>query len=173
MLEHLPIGIVATDADGEVTVVNSAATTLLPDYMRAHAQHSNEPTRSELVVRPRRGTSRNVVVSSVPPRDARGALVGSVTALDDVTADRAIAAERENVANFHQQMVGIVGHDLRNPLNAVTMCIGLLEESACSIRIAAAARPRGITPGSASTSSTRSSSRIARSSRTRRRPDSA
>ncbi len=40
----------------------------------------------------------------------------------------AMAAERElrNVAEFRERLIGIVGHDLRNPLNAVMMASGLL-----------------------------------------------
>jgi signal transduction histidine kinase len=43
----------------------------------------------------------------------------AVEAAVNVTEKHALAAERERVAQFQQQMIGIVGHDLRNPLGAI------------------------------------------------------
>ena len=64
----------------------------------------------------------------------RGSIVGSVSAIDDVTAQRAIEAERERVAQFQQQMLAMVGHDLRNPLSAiVTKCRDLEDVAACGL----------------------------------------
>jgi len=70
---------------------------------------------------------RTVVMLGVPLRDGRGDVVGGVTAIEDVTAERAIAAERERIAEFQHQMLGIVGHDLRNPLSAMVAGIALLD----------------------------------------------
>jgi signal transduction histidine kinase len=66
-------------------------------------------------------------MSGVPLRDSLGRVVGSVTVIEDVSAERAIAAERERISEFQQQMLGIVGHDLRNPLGAIVAGIALLD----------------------------------------------
>ena len=156
VLEHLPIGIIAADANGGITLVNPAAAGLLPgierattladayplarwsahdgtpidqrDWIVGEALAANVANRSELVVTPPRGKPRAIVVSGVPLRDAQGGAVGSVTAIEDVSAERAVTAERERVAEFQQQMLGIVGHDLRNPLGAMVAGIAILDE---------------------------------------------
>ena len=155
VLEHLPIGIVATDAAGGVTLVNAAAAELVPgieraanraeafplatweshdgtpiaesDWIVGHALGANQPTRAELLLTVPRAAPRAIVMFGVPLRDARGSVVGSVTAIEDVSAERAIAVERERIAEFQHQMLGIVGHDLRNPLGAMVAGIALLD----------------------------------------------
>ena len=46
--------------------------------------------------------------------------------LQDVSAEHAVNAERERTAQFQQQMLGIVGHDLRAPLGAILIGTELL-----------------------------------------------
>ena len=155
VLEHLAIGIVATDAAGAVNLVNSTATSLVPGaaaakdlvelaglvtwtepdgapvsadaWLERHAQFSNHASRSELIMIRPGGARSTVLLSTVPLHDARGTLVGSVTAIEDVSADRAIEAERHAIGHYQQQMLGIVGHDLRNPLSALSTGISLIE----------------------------------------------
>lgn len=63
-------------------------------------------------------------------RDSRGAPEGVVVSLRDVTDEqRDLAAARSNL-EFQQQIVAIVGHDLRNPLATITGSIGLLRRQA-------------------------------------------
>lgn len=152
VLEHLPLGIISTDALGQVSFINSVAGELLAGatgaknlyealqlarwttttgvpvtadgLLQDHALYANRTTRAELVMN---GT-RTVTLSTVPLRDAHGQLAGSITALEDVTAERAIAAERHAIAQYQQQMLGIVGHDLRNPLSAMSVGVSLLDE---------------------------------------------
>lgn len=66
------------------------------------------------------GPPRRFVIQTVPLTIA-GTLIGVVKTIEDVSADREIAAERDRIAKFQEQMVAIVGHDLRNPLGAVMM----------------------------------------------------
>jgi signal transduction histidine kinase/DNA-binding response OmpR family regulator len=155
VLEQLPLGIVATDADGALTLVNAAASRLVPgletaadraavyplaswaapdgtpvaeaDLLLGQLPQSNQGTRGELVLGVPGAPPRTVVMLGVPLRDARGDVVGGVTAIEDVTAERAITAERERIAEFQHQMLGIVGHDLRNPLSAMLAGIALLD----------------------------------------------
>jgi signal transduction histidine kinase len=155
VLEQLPIGIVATDANGGLTLVNATAARMIPglsrasdrsqiyplaswvafdgtpiaeaDLMLGQVPRANQGTRGELVLTVPGGEPRTVVMFGVPLRDTRGEVVGSVTAIEDVTAERAISAERERIAEFQHQMLGIVGHDLRNPLGAMVAGIALLD----------------------------------------------
>ncbi|MBJ6760248.1 PAS domain S-box protein [Myxococcaceae bacterium JPH2] len=60
-------------------------------------------------------------------RDARGQPVRMVGALQDITERRAAEEEAKRRAGFEQLLIGIVGHDLRNPISAITMAAGTLE----------------------------------------------
>jgi signal transduction histidine kinase/CheY-like chemotaxis protein len=155
VLAHMPLGIVVTDVKGSVALVNSTAATLLPGMASARtlseiyelaewwtvdgkvlteaewalrrALHSNHAMQAELQMIAPGAYPRVVAISSVPLRDGRGAIVGSVSAIDDVTAQRAIEVERERISQFQQQMLAMVGHDLRNPLSALVTGVEILK----------------------------------------------
>jgi PAS domain S-box-containing protein len=59
-------------------------------------------------------------------RDERGRAVRMVGALEDITARKVAEREAHRRAGFEQHLIGIVSHDLRNPLNAITMAASLL-----------------------------------------------
>jgi len=54
-------------------------------------------------------------------RDEQGRARRMVGAMHDVTERRAAEAEARRRAEFEQLLIGIVGHDLRNPISAITM----------------------------------------------------
>jgi PAS domain S-box-containing protein len=54
-------------------------------------------------------------------RDARGRAVRMVGAMHDITERRAAELEAKRRAEFEQLLIGIVSHDLRNPISAITM----------------------------------------------------
>jgi signal transduction histidine kinase len=64
--------------------------------------------------------------SAVPLYDNKGEISSAILALDDITAERAAAAEREQAAEFQRYVLGIVSHDLRSPLQTLMMgCEGI------------------------------------------------
>ena len=77
----------------------------------------------------------NVVINGI--RDDKGQLVGYTKITRDLTERRkaaeALAEERvrrtiaEQESRFAQMFIGILGHDLRNPLNAIAMAARLLK----------------------------------------------
>ena len=73
------------------------------------------------------GVVRTVSSSGRGFFDAAGALVRFVGVLQDVTELARQRAAAEDRALFAEQMVGIVSHDLRNPLSAIQMSAYLLE----------------------------------------------
>jgi signal transduction histidine kinase len=59
-------------------------------------------------------------------RDAQNRAVRMVGALQDVTEHKLAEQEARRRADFEQHLIGIVSHDLRNPLNAILMAATLL-----------------------------------------------
>ncbi|NMO20985.1 PAS domain-containing protein [Pyxidicoccus fallax] len=64
-------------------------------------------------------------------RDATGRAVRMVGAMQDVTQRRAAELEAKRRAEFEQLLIGIVGHDLRNPISAITMATTTLLRREC------------------------------------------
>ncbi|MCP3099069.1 response regulator [Myxococcus sp. K15C18031901] len=70
-------------------------------------------------------------------RDAEDRPVQVVGAMQDVTAQQEAEAERLRLlaevhaqADFERQLIGIVSHDLRNPLGAITLAVSMLLQKA-------------------------------------------
>jgi len=70
-------------------------------------------------------------------RDAEDRPVQVVGAMQDVTAQQQAEAERLRLlaevhaqADFERQLIGIVSHDLRNPLGAITLAVSMLLQKA-------------------------------------------
>jgi signal transduction histidine kinase len=95
-----------------VTLANPAAGALVPGLEGA-------PDLAVLTTRALgAGSPRRLRITSVPlMRDS--AAIGEVTTLEDVTVESQLAAEKARIAAFQEQMLAIVGHDLRSPLSAI------------------------------------------------------
>jgi sigma-B regulation protein RsbU (phosphoserine phosphatase) len=75
------------------------------------------------------GVQRTVVSSGQGFFDAHGVLTSFVGVLSDVTDATRQRALAEDRALFAEQMVGIVSHDLRNPLSAILMGAKILSQT--------------------------------------------
>jgi sigma-B regulation protein RsbU (phosphoserine phosphatase) len=73
------------------------------------------------------GEQRTVSSSGMAFFDEQGQLAQFVGVLQDVTAAVRRRADAEDRALFAEQMVGIVSHDLRNPLSTILMSTYILE----------------------------------------------
>jgi signal transduction histidine kinase/DNA-binding response OmpR family regulator len=145
ILEHAPIGIVVCNRGGAIELVNPAAAQMIPGsdaardmrelrelatFTDANGDPLPDWQLGALDRRVTRMSAKHAVekvlsVTTVLLRDGDD-VRGSVTTIEDITVQYAIAAERERVAMFQQQMLGIVGHDLRNPLNAISAGLELI-----------------------------------------------
>jgi signal transduction histidine kinase len=129
ILAHAPIGIVVTDAAGNVVLTNPLARELAGDDGGALASSLGVGSLAGGTVRAERVVGvRTLSLIAGTLRGPDDAPAGTITTIEDVSEARAFAAERERVAQYQEQMLGIVGHDLRNPLSAIlagTEAIGI------------------------------------------------
>lgn len=159
VLAHAPIGIVVAELDGRIQMVNPAAARLItgidetptldavfalgtwtsvdgepvgPDALSPGDGTDASSGRRDVMFLPPSGTRRVLSLTTVTWREV-DELVGTVTSIEDVTAQHTMAVERERVAAFQEQMLGIVGHDLRNPLNAIVTGAELIAEHAAEL----------------------------------------
>ena len=70
-----------------------------------------------------------VMASSAPIRDRTGQISAGVVTLVDVTELRRAEAAARQAAEFGEKLIGIVSHDLRNPLNAIHLATTQLLQS--------------------------------------------
>ncbi len=159
VLDELPVGVDVRDATtGELKMSNKASAQILGVDVRDHAhpdswqvwetrfadgqlvgndEHafrramiSGEPVRNQIVVLRRAGTQEERIVrSSAVPVTWESSSNLIVSVFDDVTDEHRLLREREQTARFAETFVGILGHDLRNPLNAITMASSLLQQA--------------------------------------------
>jgi PAS domain S-box-containing protein len=71
-----------------------------------------------------------ILADATALRDTRGRVEDVVVSLRDVTRERAVLDLARSNLEFQQQIIGIVGHDLRNPLATITGSISLLRRQA-------------------------------------------
>ncbi|WP_224245752.1 sensor histidine kinase [Hyalangium gracile] len=87
---------------------------------------TGEPYQVEQHLRRKDGVYRWHLTRAVPARDESGRVIkwlGTSTDIDDIKRQE---AELRRSASFEQQLIGIVSHDLRNPLNAITLSAQVL-----------------------------------------------
>jgi signal transduction histidine kinase len=72
------------------------------------------------------GTALDIALSGAPLRDASGNVTGSIAILADISDRTRREQELQRTARFREQFIGIVTHDLRNPLTAIVTSAQLL-----------------------------------------------
>jgi PAS domain S-box-containing protein len=87
---------------------------------------TGERVQEEIRITPLRGDTLHLLVSSEPLRDSAGAIVGITGAATDITDQKRAQEELSQALAFREQVMGILGHDLRNPLAAVRVLASLL-----------------------------------------------
>ncbi len=75
---------------------------------------------------PYRSGARWIQGTYVPHRAPDGRVVGLVALVQDINERRAEEERRQRQAEFEQQLLGIVSHDLRNPISVISMNAGML-----------------------------------------------
>jgi PAS domain S-box-containing protein len=102
---------------GEAARLNALDRTVLARGERVH---------EEIRISRPGGETRHLLVSQEPLRDGSGAIVGLTGAATDITDQKRAQEELAQALVFREQMMGMLGHDLRNPLAAVRALASLL-----------------------------------------------
>jgi len=148
LIETSPLPIVSVDRGVKVRIWNRAAEELfgwpradvlgkpLPFLHEESAGESGEVIEAALsgeVVRDREvrrkrkdGAILDLAVSVAPLRDANGQVSGSIAIIADISERKKRETETEQTARFREHLIGVVGHDLRNPLTAIVTSAQLL-----------------------------------------------
>jgi signal transduction histidine kinase len=82
----------------------------------------------EIIIERRDGTRRHTLQNAAPLRDSEGAIQAAVVTLVDVTELKRAQAEVHRAEDFRERFLGIVSHDLRNPLSAIIASAGFLRD---------------------------------------------
>ncbi|WP_224248634.1 sensor histidine kinase [Hyalangium gracile] len=100
-------------------------------FMRAfHGQPTVQEVRTRHLV-----TGRELVVRcAAAPVRVGDEIVGAVAVNTDVTERKQAEAELQQAAEFRERFIGIVSHDLRNPLNAILLSANALMRSDCVLQ---------------------------------------
>jgi PAS domain S-box-containing protein len=83
----------------------------------------------EIVIYQPDGQRSVLMASSAPIRDRTEQIVAGVVTFVDVTELRRAEAAARQAAEFGEKLIGIVSHDLRNPLNAMHLSVTQLLQS--------------------------------------------
>jgi len=154
VLRQMPIGVMIVEADGTYSFVNEAAVRMLggprvgaklgnhraftgyraggsrlepEDWPHTRALRTGELTvGEEITVRTADGRTLSVAIHAAPIRNESGAITAAVAAFQDITPQQQAREIAERQAIFREQFIGILGHDLRNPLAAVIGSAALL-----------------------------------------------
>jgi PAS domain S-box-containing protein len=90
---------------------------------------TGEPLRDTELTLPAKedgGQARHYLGSSYPVRDAQGEVRWVGLVVVDITERQCTEAELRRAAEFRERFLGIVSHDLRNPLNAILLSANAL-----------------------------------------------
>ena len=146
LLERLPCGVVATDGNGELQVVNPEARRLLevpddwragtpadrPHLQRLLATRAPEGVKNELEW-PMEAKGGNRFIGVLPENLSRKGETGGekIWILRDLTEQRRTAAEREAArrAQALAEVATVLAHEIRNPLGSMELFTGLLADA--------------------------------------------
>ena len=106
---------------------------LVPTELLEEARAIEDDVRAGRIVRNREvrwvcrdGARVDLALSVAPLRDAAGAFSGAISILMDISDRKQREYEAARTARFREHLLGIVSHDLRNPLTAIVTSAQLL-----------------------------------------------
>jgi signal transduction histidine kinase len=125
LIEASPLPIVAVRGDGAVQIWNRAAEELFGwgrgCILGKPAPIALSASAREVRAQRKDGSTLDLSISSAPLPDG-----GAIAILADISDRKRREAEAEQTARFREHLIGVVGHDLRNPLTAILASAQLL-----------------------------------------------
>ncbi|MCX5874804.1 MAG: ATP-binding protein [Deltaproteobacteria bacterium] len=139
LISRLPVGIIATNAEGHIQTFNSTAakftgktpeqtighlqTTVLPQIKQLFPleNHDGEIIDKEILLPPDSPTPNHLHISSVPITDGQGNTIGRVMLMYDISEIKKLEAQ----VRRHDRLVALgkmaagVAHEVRNPLSSI------------------------------------------------------
>ncbi|MFE8603227.1 ATP-binding protein [Archangium violaceum] len=76
-----------------------------------------------------KGPARYWLGNYYPVRSESGEVLGLGCVVVDITPQKAVEAELRRSGELREQLIGVLGHDLRNPLNAISASAFLLQRT--------------------------------------------
>ncbi len=90
---------------------------------------TGEPWYSELRLRGHDSRYRAVLSRGLPVHDAKGRIASWVGINLDIDARKAMERELRSAHDLRAQLLSVVSHDLRNPLNAIVFTVPMLQRT--------------------------------------------
>lgn len=154
VVQQVPAGVLVAGSDGRIRTSNRAVATIwrgpftpstvddyrvgqvfdmdgrvVPgsEYPLAVALREGRETTRELCITRGDGSQGYVLSSAAPVLDERGQLLAAVVAFVEITELKQTQHRLEREAEFRERFLGVLGHDLRNPLAAILLAARRLE----------------------------------------------
>lgn len=154
ILDQVPAGVIVAGRDGRIATSNRAVETIWrgpltgatvgeeragrvldlegrtldpQELPLSVALHDRRESTRELRITRGDGTEGYILSSATPVLDERGGLLAAVVAFVDITELKDTQHRLEREAQFRERFMGILGHDLRNPLAAILVAARRLE----------------------------------------------
>jgi PAS domain S-box-containing protein len=156
-LRSIGDGVIATDSDGRVTMLNNVAQALigwkeeeargqpLPAVFQIINEHTRQPVDDPALRALRQGTivalaNHTVLISrsrverpiddgAAPIRSADGQVIGAVLVFRDVTEQRRAETALKDAARRKDEFLAMLAHELRNPLACICSAVEILRRS--------------------------------------------
>ncbi len=158
VLRQLPVGVIIAQPDGRMVMGNAAMASIiqrplqppasLPEYevftclrpdgtplpreewpLTRSLRHGVSVVNEPVTLVQEDGSRTRLELSSTPVRDTEGRTVAGVVVTTDVTAHLELQEALRREADVREKLLGIVSHDLRSPLQAITTSTQLLLRS--------------------------------------------